>query len=130
MALIIDPSKVGFEKVLRNYQIEALRIVWNSSDKRLSSREIFQRVNKNLKNRVISRASIINFLNYMCEEKILKYEEEACKGGIRRRYYVGLNEEQFKKYIVKTVFDSLVKDFPEQTIEVVKDSFKELNTSF
>lgn len=130
MAIMIDPSKVGLEKVLRNYQIEALKIIWNSSNKRLSSREVFQRVNENLKNRVISRASIINFLNDMCEEKILKYEEEACKGGIRRRYYARLNEEQFKKYVVKTVFDSLAKDFPEQTVEAVRDSFRELNLSF
>ena len=130
MTLIIDPSKVGFEKVLRNYQIEALKIIWHSTNKSLSSREVFQQVNKNLKNRVISRASIINFLNNMCEEKILKYEEEACKGGLKRRYYAELNDEQFKKYIVKTVFDSLAKDFPEQTVEAVKDSFRELNLSF
>ncbi len=130
MELIIDPTKNGLEKVLRNYQIEALKIIWDSSNKRLGSREVYQLVNNNLKNRVISRASIINFLNDMCVEKVLKYEEEPCKGGIRRRYYPGLTEEQFKKYIIKTVIDSLVKDFPRQTIEAVKDSFKEFNLSF
>ncbi|MBM3292448.1 BlaI/MecI/CopY family transcriptional regulator, partial [Candidatus Bathyarchaeota archaeon] len=130
MELLIDPTKKGLEKVLRNYQIESLKIIWDSPNKRLSSREIYQLVNKKLNNRVISRASIINFLNDMCNEKVLKYEEEPCKGGVRRRYYPSLNEAQFKKFIVKTVVDSLAKDFPEQTVEAVKDSFKEFNLSF
>jgi len=122
MALIIDPSKQGLEKVLRDYQIEALKIVWNSEIKGLSSREVYVAVNRVLGDRAISRASIINFLNDMCDEGVLKYTEETCKGGTRRRYFTGMNEAAFKKHIAKVVVLSLLKDFPEQTIEVVKET--------
>ena len=39
-----------------------------------------------------------------------------------RKYFPGLDEEGFKKYIAKTVFESLIKDFPDQTIEALSDS--------
>jgi len=41
---------------------------------------------------------------------------------MRRKYFPGLDEEGFKKYIARSVFDSLLKDFPEQTIEALRES--------
>ncbi len=125
MTIVIDPSKTGLEKVLRDYQIEALRIIWSSNDRGLTSREVYQAVNKVLDSETISRASIINFLNDMCDEGVLKYEEETCKGGTRRKYFTGLDELGFRKYIAKVVFTSLMKDFPEQTREALNETLKE-----
>jgi len=123
MPFVIDPDKTGFEKVLRDYQIEALRMVWDDNPKGVNSREVYQHVNRQLDGvRTISRASIINFLNAMCDEEVLTYVEETCKGGTRRKYFTGLNEEGFKKHIAKSVLESLLKDFPEQTIEAVKET--------
>lgn len=123
MPFVIDPDKTGFEKVLRDYQIEALRMVWDDDPKGVNSREVYQHVNRQLDGvRTISRASIINFLNAMCDEEVLTYVEETCKGGTRRKYFTGLNEEGFKKHIAKSVLVSLLKDFPEQTIEAVKET--------
>lgn len=123
MPLVVDPNKTGFEKVLRDYQIEALKIVWNNVDSGVTSRDVYQHVNRVLEEgKTISRASIINFLNSMCDEGVLLYEEETCKGGMRRKYFPGLNEEGFKKFIARAVFDSLLKDFPDQTIEAVRES--------
>ncbi len=123
MPFVIDPDKTGFEKVLRDYQIEALRMVWDDDPKGVNSREVYQHVNKQLEGvRTISRASIINFLNAMCDEGVLAYVEETCKGGTRRKYSTGLDEEGFKKHIAKSVLESLLKDFPEQTIEAVKET--------
>jgi hypothetical protein len=123
LPLVVDPNKTGFEKVLRDYQIEALKIVWDNVDSGITSRDVYQHVNRVLEEgKTISRASIINFLNSMCDEGVLLYEEETCKGGMRRKYFPGLNEEGFKKLIAKTVFDSLLKDFPDQTIEAVRES--------
>jgi len=123
MPFVIDPDKTGFEKVLRDYQIEALRMVWDDDPKGVNSREVYQHVNKQLEGvRTISRASIINFLNAMCDEGVLAYVEETCKGGTRRKYSTGLDEEEFKKHIAKSVLESLLKDFPEQTIEAVKET--------
>ncbi|MBL7169183.1 BlaI/MecI/CopY family transcriptional regulator [Candidatus Bathyarchaeota archaeon] len=123
MPFVIDPDKTGFEKVLRDYQIEALRMVWDDNPKGVNSREVYQHVNRQLDGvRTISRASIINFLNAMCDEGVLAYVEETCKGGTRRKYSTGLDEEEFKKHIAKSVLESLLKDFPEQTIEAVKET--------
>jgi hypothetical protein len=125
MTIVIDPSKEGLEKVLRDYQIEALQIIWNSDNKGMTSREVYQAVNRSLGNKTISRASIINFLNDMCDEGVLKYEEETCKGGTRRKYFTGLNELDFKKHITKVVFKSFMKDFPIQTKEAIEEALND-----
>lgn len=123
MPLVLDPSKSGFEKVLRDYQIKALKMVWKDDGGGVSSRDVYLQVNKEFDGKkTISRASIINFLNSMCDEGVLNYEEETCKGGVRRIYSPGLDEENFKKYIARSVFDSLLKDFPEQTIKALRES--------
>jgi len=44
----MDPSKSGLEKVLRDYQVEALRIVWNKDGGGVTSREAYLHVNKEL----------------------------------------------------------------------------------
>jgi len=123
LPLVLNPDKQGLEKVLRDYQIEALRMVWENSSG-ATSREVYLQVNDALKGtRSISRASIINFLNDMCDEGVLKYEEETCKGGMRRKYFPGMDEEGFKRHIAKTAFDSLLKDFPNQTVDALCSSF-------
>lgn len=123
MPLVLDPSKSGYEKVLRDYQIEALKIVWGREESGVTSREVYIQVNKELEGiKTVSRASIINFLNSMCDENVLTYEEETCKGGMRRKYFPGLDEKGFRRYIAKSVIESLLKDFPEQTKNALKES--------
>ena len=124
--MIIDPSKTGLEKVLRDYQIEALKLIWSNTGEGLTSREVYEDVNKNLGGKSVSRASIINFLNAMCDEGVLDFEEETCKGGMRRKYSKGMDEHSFKRYIASTLLSSLIKDFPDQTVEAIKGS---LNSS-
>jgi len=123
LPIILDPEKTGFEKVLRDYQTVALKMVWANANVGVTSRQVFNYVNMNLEGeKTISRASIINFLNGMCNEGILNYEEETCKGGVRRKYKPSFDEYGFAKHIVRSVFDSLYRDFPEQTIEAVRES--------
>ena len=123
MPFVVDPGKTGFEKVLRDYQIEALRMVWDDDPKGVTSRDVYRHVNKQLEGvRTISRASIINFLNAMCDESVLAYVEETCKGGTRRKYFTGMDEGEFKKHIAKSVLESLLNDFPDQTLEAVKET--------
>ena len=120
--MIIDPSKIGLEKVLRDYQIEALKLIWGNIGEGLTSREVYEDVNKNLGGKSVSRASIINFLNAMCDERVLDFEEETCKGGMRRKYSKGMDENGFKRHVASTVLDSLIRDFPDQTVEAIKGS--------
>ena len=122
MPLVIDPTKNGFEKVLRDYQIEALKLVWENTGDGLTSREVYDAVNVRLGSKSVSRASIINFLNAMCDEGVLDFEEETCKGGMRRKYSTGLDESGFKKYIAEVVLKSLVVDFPQETLDAIRES--------
>ena len=122
MTLTFDPAGEGLAKVLRDYQIEALRIVWTKGDEGAISKEVWLHVNKVLLGiRTISRASIINFLNAMVDEGVLNYENETCKGGTRRIYTPKLDERGFKKHIANTVLKSLIKDFPEETKETLRE---------
>ncbi len=124
MRIVLDTCRDGLEKVLRDYQIKVLEVIWGNPDRGLTSREIHDHVNKILRSRAVSRASIINFLNEMCEHNIIKYEAERCKGGARRKYFPMLDEEGFKRYIARRVFESLMKDFPEQTVIGICDSLE------
>ena len=122
MTLIFDPAGEGLAKTLKDYQIEALRLVWAKGDDGAISKEAWQHVNKALIGiRTISRASIINFLNAMVDEGVLNYKEETCKGGYRRIYSPKLDEQGFKKHIAKMVITSLIRDFPEETNEALKE---------
>jgi len=119
MTLKFDPSREGLSKVLKDYQELAMRFVWGS-DSGATSKEVWLGVNKGLEGRTVSRASVINFLNAMVDEGVLGYEEESGKGGYHRVYKLGLDEAGFRKHIARTVILSLMRDFPEETREVVE----------
>ena len=123
MPLVLDPTQDGLEKVLRDYQIEALKIIWSHNGDGLTSREVYEATNNRLgQGKSVSRASIINFLNAMCDEDILDFEEETCKGGMRRKYKKGLDEKGFRKHIAADVLSSLMSDFPEETLAAIKET--------
>lgn len=122
MTLKIDPGNVGLSKVLKDYQEEALRYVWKKGDEGVISREAWQHVNTQFDGeKTISRASIINFLNDMVDEGVLDYHEQTGKGGYHRVYKPKLDESEFKKYVAVTVLESLMKDFPHETKEAIKN---------
>jgi len=122
MTLTFDPAGEGLAKVLRDYQIEALKLVWKKGEDGVNSREVYQQANEALRGiRTISRASIINFLNAIVDEGVLNYKEETGKGGYRRIYSPKLDESGFKKHIAKMIITSLLKDFPEETNETLKE---------
>jgi predicted transcriptional regulator len=121
MTLKFDPSSEGLSKVLKDYQEEALRYVWEKGEDGVISREAWQHVNRQFNgDKTISRASIINFLNDMVDEGVLDYDEQTGKGGYHRVYKPKLDESSFKKYLAMTVLESLMKDFPHETREAIK----------
>jgi len=79
-------------------------------------------VNEALSGKTISRASVINFLNAMVDEGVLIYRETTGKGGYRRIYSPKYDERGFRKYIAKTVIESLLGDFPEETREAIREA--------
>lgn len=123
MTLTFDPDGEGLRKVLRDYQEESLRFVWEKGEVGVSSRETWFHVNEVLpETKSISRASIINFLNAMVDEGVLNYRETTGKGGYRRIYSPKFDESAFKTYVAKTVIESLLRDFPEETRQAIKEA--------
>ena len=120
MTLIFNPTRDGLSKVFRDYQEEALRLVWEKGDEGVISREVWNHVNENLNGKTISRASIINYLNAMVDEGVLDYDERTGKGGYHRVYRPKLVEAEFRRFLAETVISSLMRDFPNETKEALK----------
>jgi len=117
-------GREGLRKVLREYEEEALRYFWGLEGGGAGSREVWTHVNEALRGiRTVSRASIISFLNHMSEQGVLEYEEVTGKGGRRRIYTAKLDEGGFRKAVVRAVLDSLLRDFPHETMETILEKW-------
>ena len=71
--------------------------------------------------KIISRASVIFFLNRMVDQGVLGYRSRTGKGGHHRVYYTLLDEKAYKKHLLKTIVESLMRDFPEETREALDE---------
>jgi hypothetical protein len=109
-----DTAESGLRAVLKDYQELALRAIW-ATPEGLGSKAVWDRVNAELKPNTISRASVINFLESMREAGTLKGVEKTGKGGHHWIYSLAMNETEFKQYIARTILESLMRDFPEET---------------
>ena len=120
MVLIFNPASDGLAKVFKDYQEEAVKFIWEVGDQGAISKEVWLKVNERLIDKTISRASIILFLNAMVDEGVLGYHEETGKGGYHRVYKPKLDESAFKKHLAQIMISSLMKDYPEETREVIR----------
>jgi predicted transcriptional regulator len=117
-----DPSKHGLRKTLKEYQEIGLKYIWNQGEKGASSGKTWKAVNEALgPDKSISRASVIFFLNRMVDQGVLGYRTTTGKGGYHRVYYPVMDERGYKKYLLKTVVESLMRDFPEETKEALNE---------
>jgi len=105
MNLKVDLSQSGLNMFFKDYQYEALNVLWNS-DAGLLSRNVWDQVNANLPDS-ISRASIINYLNDMLEIGILKGVDETGKGGHRTRYSPAMSKQELKEHLSEKVENKL-----------------------
>jgi predicted transcriptional regulator len=114
-----DASEKGLRAVLKNYQELALRAIW-ATPEGLGSKAVMDRVNAELKPNTISRASVINFLESMRKMGALKGVEKTGKGGHHWIYSPTMTEAEFKQYIARTILESLMRDFPEETRKAIE----------
>ncbi len=114
-------AETGLRKTLREYQEIALRYIWSLGDEGAGSGKNWEHVNKELgEGKSISRASVIGYLNRMVDEGVLGFRVGTGKGGHHRIYITKLDESGYKKYIVRTLLESVTKDYPKETKEVIK----------
>lgn len=106
----IDLNQSGLALIFKDYQEEAMKLIWGdvkylgskkeNGNKEFSSREVWDHLNRTVttipaSRDSISRASVINFLNAMCDEGVLGFHEITGKGGHRRIYQAHLSKTQF-----------------------------------
>ena len=56
----------------------------------------------------------------MVDEGVLGFRDATGKGGHHRIYIPELDESGYKKYVVRTLLESVMKGFPKETKEVLK----------
>ncbi len=116
-----SPAETGLRKTLREYEEIALRYIWSLGDEGAGSGKTWEHVNKELEEgKSISRASVIIYLNRMVDEGVLGFRVGTGKGGKHRIYITKLDESGYKKYVVRTLLESVSRDFPKETEEVIK----------
>ena len=119
-----DPIKHGLRKTLKEYEEIGLRYIWTQGEKGAGSGKTWKAVNEALgPDKSISRASVIFFLNRMVDQGVLDYRSVTGKGGHHRVYFPIMDERGYKKHLLKTVVESLMRDFPTETREALKDFY-------
>jgi hypothetical protein len=116
----MDTGKADLEMFFKPYQVEALRTLWSYASDGANSRTVWLAVNENLEDS-ISRASIINSLNTMVDEGILRFTEATGKGGHHRVYYMDFNETMLKEHLVRIIIDKLLVEQKDETEKVIRD---------
>ncbi len=117
-----DHEKEGLSKTLKKYEEVALKYVWTTGEEGVGSGKTWANTNERLgPDKTVSRASVIFFLNRMVDQGVLSYRTATGKGGHHRVYYPMLDEEAYKKHILKTIVESLMRDFPDETREALEE---------
>ena len=118
--LQFDASQSNLRKVLKEHEEYALRYFWDEEYGKGTTKQVYDYINEKLEGETISRATVINFLAYMAELGVLEASQESGKGGYHAVYTAGMGEVDFRKYILSMVIDSMMKDYPEETMSVLK----------
>jgi len=115
-----DHEKEGLRKTLKEYEEAALKHVWSTGEEGVGSGKTWAITNERLEpGKTVSRASVIFFLNRMVDQGVLSYRTATGKGGHHRVYYSVLDEKAYKKHILTTIVESLMRDFPDETREAL-----------
>ena len=116
-----DPSKPGLRKTSREWKELALRYVWSVGEEGATSLPICENVSEQLGAcESISRASVIVFMNRLVDQGVLDYREGTGKGGHHKIYYPLMDEDGYLKYLLKTMVESMIRDFPSATREALE----------
>jgi predicted transcriptional regulator len=117
-----DPTQSGLRKTLREYEELAMRYMWGVGEEGAGSGKTWTVVNERLgAEKTISRASVIFFLNRMVDQGVLGFRDATGKGGHHRIYYPLMDEDGYKKFVLKTIVESMMGDFPEITKKTLSE---------
>ena len=116
-----DPTQTGLRKTLREWEEIALRYLWSIGEVGANSGPIWRHVNEQLgPEESRSRASVIFFMNRLVDQGVLGFRDATGKGGHHKVYYPLMDEKGYVKYLIKTMSESMRKDFPDEIKEVIQ----------
>jgi len=117
-----DPSKPGLRKTLREYEELTLRHIWSVGEEGAASGSTWETVNKQLgPDNSISRASVIFALNRLVDQGAFGWRDATGKGGHHKIYYPLMDEDGYVRYLLKTMVENMMRDFPEETKEALNE---------
>ena len=104
-----DLAKEGLLCVLLPWQAEVMQFFWSTGEPQ-PSRTVYEHLQTADVRGAKSRASVINFLNYMVDEGFLDYVEESGKGGYHRVYSLNESSEteiMFRNRVAELFYTSI-----------------------
>jgi len=111
-----DTSKKGFQTLFKPYQVALLVYIWEKNTEQrtgITSSQAYEFLQQTGDSELmVSRATIIVFLNRMVEEGLISFEEVSGKGGYHKVYYPTMSREQFAQHIVTTITKKLEEVLP------------------
>lgn len=99
----LDLSKTGYNRIFKDYQKEIIDFLLESTPDTYSSREVHENLLEN--GITISRASVINYLDFLVEKGICDYEGTTGKGGHFRLYKITDEWDEIKAKIFVKLFE-------------------------
>lgn len=108
-----DTDKETDQVILKDYEKRIIEIIFDARPDPVSSRLVYDLLgDQGVK---ISRASVINFLNMLRDQNLVKYTEESGKGGMSGRY------TPFMADTIKGLYTRISFDIMEQLLRELKD---------
>jgi len=112
----------GLRTVWKEYQVEIMRYLWSLEEgKGAGSGKVWVAANEvlNKRDKSISRASCIFFLDNMVDQGVLAYIKETGKGGWHRIYSPVFDETGFREYLATKIIGKLMKEFSDETRKAI-----------
>ena len=114
--------ETGLSTVFKDYQEIVMRYLWGLGEEGAGSSKCWIQANEVLKEKekTISRASVIFFLNEMVETGVVDYRDGTGKGGHHKIYFSVFDETGFKEHLATKVMERLASEYPEETRKVIR----------
>lgn len=114
----LDTDKNGLEALFRSWQVPLVEELFKRT---LTSREAYD-VLEDLGVKAgkkeygsVSRASVINLLNYLVDAGLLDFDLKTGKGGHHRIYKMTLTRKEFAHKTIDLFVDKLIEVFPKES---------------
>jgi len=104
--------------VWKEYQVIVMQYLWSLEEgEGAGSGKVWDAANEvlNKRDKSISRASCIFFLNAMVDEGVLGFRDATGKGGHHRIYVTKMDETGFKEFLANKIIGKLMEEFPDET---------------